>query len=285
MNTDNNPQFDNSVKFSEFVQQKSNSLITGFVLKNFFIASFAFLIFGIITVPISYGYSILYLNYMKGFGFNGYIILSIVSPLVLLVLYWFAMSRWSRNIEGASNRLIIFNYIIESLYFIALLAPGIALLSVVSVQNHASATNGQVLNIIFQNAVIIFGGAWLAYLLPAAIGFFLKNAKIAKTLGQILVYSSIILIILVFVGFIIYFTRVGEQYQYTFNIIFTILWGVIVLILPIITIYQMKKVANFIDFNNKQAVLKWKAWFVFKIYDSMLMMAYFLLRILWYFKR
>lgn len=185
-----------------------------------------------------------------------------------------------RNIEGASTALVAANYVVLISFFILLIAPGLAILAFYGLNDIETATAGDFLFQIAINGAIVFGGSWLAYLVPALIGYLLKNAKIAQTIGRVIGFSAVAMIVLLLTAWIVFlFTRNVATYN-TFSLAVVGLWGVIVLLSPILTIYSMKRVARHIDYSNKHAINRWSAFFIYEIFRGMLQIALWLLQML-----
>lgn len=265
--------------FGEIMKEKADSQLFQFIFKNFLWASFAFLLFGVITIPVSYFIGIWLLQIAQTVD-SGRILLFFIAPFALMFLLMFLNFKWMRNIEGASTSLIAANYIVLVSFLILIIAPGLAILAFYGLNNIETATAESFLYQIGINGAIIFGGSWLIYLIPALVGYFLKNAKIAQTIGRVILFSIFIMFILLLIAWIVFIaTRSAATYN-TISLVVVGFWGVIVLLSPILTIYSMKRVARHIDYSNRHAINRWSAFFIYEIFRGMLQIVLWLLQIL-----
>ncbi|MDQ0513649.1 hypothetical protein J2Z62_000087 [Mycoplasmoides fastidiosum] len=263
-----------------------NSASSNFILKSFFKASLMFLVFGILALFTTWGFGILIVRLAgsnNGFGsLQSFAWLLAFVPLFAGHAFY---RKWSNDVEYASRNTIVWSFLLLGAAYLLLIslalsfATAIDLVYVVNQNNILGLTYGAIFNLTARNTLIVFAGSWLVYLVPAAIGrFFIKRNKTAQNLSRIIVISQTIMIVLFISYFILWFFagNLGNRFSPYAGLLFMVLFGVVVLLMPIVSFFKFRKIAAVIDYADPHAVNNWSLFFAFTIFIQLLDVAYLL---------
>ncbi|WP_391592134.1 hypothetical protein MCAV_03150 [[Mycoplasma] cavipharyngis] len=277
-----------SFSFQDVINIKTESKVAKFILKAFFRASFIFLIFGVVTAFSSWGVSVFFVNTIQknpNFATSSGLIIFFIILIAMMFAYTFTYSKWASNVANASKAVIVTSVLFASFMYLFLLSSLIGVLSVVDIARGGAISldnlNQQLLINVLRTTSTVFVGGWLAYLIPAAIGYFLKNQKIVKNIAFVITVASVLLFILLTVNFVLWIVSGNLRTNRIVDLIFFALFSIITFLMPIVTIFRFKKVAQQIDYNDQLLLKRWNFFMSFNIFVELLNMVYLVLNILY----
>lgn len=282
----------NNINMQQVLGIKTNSAIFQLFTKTFFKAAVYFLVMGLMSFTASYFLGIsnrFFANFsgsLLSFRAGLFGIMVFVIGLVFGSIY--LQRQWEKNIEHASNGLIVANYCVSFLFSFIILTPGLFLLS--NFDASLVIKNNNFLQIADQNRVflgslikmyaIVFLLTFLLYAIPAVIGFVIQKTKTIHTIGRVLFFVSIINLVVLAVIVLTSFFGSRHSFGNGLSAIFFVLLGVVIFLSPILTIYRMRRVYGVLDLHNAQVNQKWVSYFTFVIFRSLVEIAWFLTNLL-----
>ncbi|CCE66921.1 hypothetical protein [Candidatus Mycoplasma haematominutum] len=133
----------------------------------------------------------------------------------------------------------------------------------------------------------LFGATLLVYAIPAAIGVLMQRHSTALKLSRFVKNCYLAYLGLFLVGLVVTlatFTLGGSGSSSLSGLweakkmLMMLLYGAIVFVSPILSIYRMKMVTRYVDEKDPVAIKKWELFFVFEILVQLMQMAIYIVR-------
>ncbi len=123
----------------------------------------------------------------------------------------------------------------------------------------------------------VFGVTCFVYLIPAAMAFFISSRRTVMTLNRFLNFCYLLYIALFVVTVLVAF--LGLSLSGVLHIVLFLLVSVLLFFSPVLTVYRMKTVAHYINYEDPFERKRWENYFTFEITFQLLQIAAHVLRI------
>lgn len=240
-----------------------------FLIRTFAFSAIYFLLFGIFI-------SCVHWITFKLFGASlpFYFALTFLGVLIYFPLSFFSL-KYRNNPLRVPTSFVMTSFLILTLTFVFIF------LGLAGTLGHAVLGGSEIQkrpDYVVWTVLGVFGITYFIYLIPAIMAIFIRNRRTAMTLNRFLNFCYFIYIAL-FVIFLL-IALLGFQISGVFPIILCLLVIFILFLSPILTVYRMKTVAHYINYEDPFERKRWENYFTFEITFQLLQLAACLLRII-----
>lgn len=267
-------QMNNFFQIKELGHLPLQSQESKFLFRSFFRASGNFLLIGLAAFVIAY-------SFIHKVDYKTQVTLGFGGILGMIVLFLMRM-YWMRNVARVSNRFLLaaygINFLANSILFTFILT-GLVMLDL----NSANLNGNGSVNVahLLKFTLMIFGGSFIVYAVPATIAYLLRNNHSAQhTIFKIYFYASIVSLALIAVMFFGSLWGQPGVFSRSISGIWNLVFLVIIVLQPMITLFRLGSVVRSLNFTDQRLVSKWNWFFAFEIMHDLIMIAWYFSRIM-----
>ncbi|AHC39956.1 membrane protein [Mycoplasma ovis str. Michigan] len=260
--------------FKEQLREDLSVFEFSFLKRVFSHSAFYFGAFGLLVSSLT---ALAESSWLSGIAGNGYFVgvggaLALFTGLALMFYY---LPRYHNNPLEVTPKFV------KRAYFCLICTYGIVFcvlfqgLKLISLLGKGSSTW---MSSSLMLGIVIFGSSLVAYAIPVLIGLGMRKMSSVFKLSRFLRACYVTYFVLALVGFIVALSMSNGGYH-LYNALMTLLFGTIIFISPILSVYRMKTVIRYIDPKDMVAIKRWELFFVFEALAQLMQMAVFLTRL------